>query len=281
MTAITADITADEHPDCATHEGLRQALNVIKVEGWESEVAREVLAAVRQRSPAWAAIVDRRCRLPTGTTDPGDVITTAWITMSRFADNILRAKAPWAYLWTSVGNALAVDNADHAYLSRPSNARADWMAPVRAGLEDQRLAGRRTVEIVTHQHTTDPRTSWSPALHAMLDLFAEAGGDEQFWAEALDHAVNVMAQSRRSYEVLDLRHDPYMLQVLGLTPPELSALAALMIGPRRGVRGAGSLLVSLHRDVSTDVDRVPGARARLALLTSRPHTLRDRLSVAA
>ena len=219
MTATTEDTTSSEHQDCATHEGLRHALGVIKREGWESDAGRDVIEAVRHRSGSWAALVDRRCGLPTGTTDPGDVVTTAWITLSRFAENISRANAPWAYLWISVGNTLAVDNADDAYLSRASNARDEWATPVRAGLDDQlfaRSARRRSVR--ADPDAADLRSSWSPALHAMLRLFTDAGGRRAILGRRDRSRCRRHRESRRSYEVVDLRHDPYMLHVLGLTP---------------------------------------------------------------
>ena len=278
-----ADTTSSEHTGCATHDGLRHALNVIKLRGWESDTGRDVIAAVRQRSGSWAALVDRRCGLPTGTMDPGDVVTTAWFTLSRFADNIARANAPWAYLWISVSNSLAVDNADDAYLSRASNARDKWSTPVRAGLDDQVFAGGTTPEVVRDLDvdTADLRCSWSPALYAMLRLFTEAGGNEGFWADAIDRAVDVMASSKRSYEVVNLRHDPYMLHVLGLTPAELSALAGLLIGPSRADRGVGSLLLALHRDLASSLDDVAGARGRVALLLSRCHARQGAYMAAA
>lgn len=68
-----------------------------------------------------------------------------------------------------------------------------------------------------------------------------------------------------------LRHDPYLRQVLGLTPDELSALGALLIGPRKGDRAAQSLLLALRRDVATPTESVLGASARVALLRSHRH----------
>jgi len=76
----------------------------------------------------------------------------------------------------------------------------------------------------------------------------------------------VMADSRRSYEEYDLRRDPYLRTVLGLEPEQLSALAALLIGTRRGDRERQSLLLALHRDRTVTPDRVPGATERIGRL---------------
>ena len=85
----------------------------------------------------------------------------------------------------------------------------------------------------------------------MHGIIVEAGGEPALWADALDRAIDVMANARLSYHECTLRQDPYLLEVLGLHPKELSALAALLIGPRRGDRKWESLLVALHHDLST------------------------------
>ena len=81
-----------------------------------------------------------------------------------------------------------------------------------------------------------------------------------------------MADARRSYEEYTLRRDPYLRAVLGLSLDELSALSALLIGPRKGDRAAHSLLLALHRDLTVPTDSVLGAQARISLLRSRRHT---------
>lgn len=49
-----------------------------------------------------------------------------------------------------------------------------------------------------------------------------------------------MADARRSYEEYMLRRDVYVREVLGLTLDEISALAALLIGPQGRPRGSVS-----------------------------------------
>jgi hypothetical protein len=110
---------------------------------------------------------------------------------------------------------------------------------------------------------------WSPALRAFIRIIVDAGGEERFWTDAVGRAVDVMADARQSYQEWALRRDPYLTGVLGLLPSELSALAALLIGRRRGDRAQESMLLALHRDLATTADDVPRARERLAVLLAR------------
>ena len=111
-------------------------------------------------------------------------------------------------------------------------------------------------------------------MSAFIGHLAEGEPEERsFWIDAVERALDVMAGARRSYEEYQLRRDPYLRDQLGLTLPELSALAALMIGPRRGNRAEQSLLLALHRDPATPVDLVVGAARRLSVLRARTTVL--------
>lgn len=90
--------------------------------------------------------------------------------------------------------------------------------------------------------------------------------DVGYWLDAIGRALDVMADARRSYEEYTLRRDPYLREVLGLTFGELSALAAVLIGPREGDRASQSLLLALHRDLAVPTRTVVGAAARVGLL---------------
>ncbi len=100
----------------------------------------------------------------------------------------------------------------------------------------------------------------------MAHRLAEQPSDVDFWLDAIGRALDVMADARRSYEEHMLRRDPYLRDVAGLTPDELGALGALLIGPRRGDRAAQSLLLALHRDVTVPTEAVVGAAARIDVL---------------
>lgn len=254
--------------DAGTHEGLRVALDVIETSGWQGPAGRAVLAALSARCQSWAGRRAFASHVASGMVDPGEVLSLAWCTLARFSPAVRAAQTPWAYLWTCVSNALAVDIAAGEVLSyqavtRPSRA---WPTRVvRAGIDTDTLDPATPTD-------DDPDEGLSPAAAAIVAHLA--GGDDaaaQFWADAVGRALDVMAAARRSYEEHALRRDPYLRDVLGLSGAELSTLAALLIGPRRGDRAAQSLLLALHRDPTTDPATVTGASARIAFLTARDH----------
>lgn len=80
------------------------------------------------------------------------------------------------------------------------------------------------------------------------------------------HALPKVIVARRQLVI-----DPSGRTKADLRLEELSALSALLIGPREGDRAAHSLLLALHRDLTTPTDAVVGAQARIALLRSRSH----------
>lgn len=261
--------------DAGTHEGLRVALTEVGVGGWDCPAGRAVLMALRGRSASWLATSSRSCRTGGGSTDPGEVLSVAWLTLHRFAATIAAATAPWAYLWTSVRNALAVDAAAAAMLSDRAvrRPREDWPVGVErlgdlATSPDGRARALESPPCIAER----PDDGVSPtvatlAAHLALGDEAEAA----FWADAIDRALDVMADARRSYEEVHLRRDPYLRDELGLDGAELAALAALLIGPRRGNREAQSFLLALHRDLDAQPEDVVGAVDRIRFLTARRH----------
>jgi len=276
--------TLSPTPDTATADGLgaddmlRLAVEWIRVEGWESPWAAWLFEQLQARCGAWAAKVDHRCNRRPGTLPPEDVLTACWHTITRFPDAIIAAQAPWAYLWTAVRNELAVDITAESVLSTRQARRSSADRPdrlVRVGLETH------------HLDTWSPLLSAAAAppsdgLTALIGLLAEGEADRVgYWADVVDRALDVMADARRSYEEYALRRDPYLRDHAGLTLDELSALAALLIGPRRGDRAAQSLLLALRREPSTPVETVPGAARRVRLLQARNHASAAATSFAA
>src|SRR5665647_3284199 len=178
-----------------------------------------------------------------GAADPGDVLSLAWLTLDRFARNVAAADAPWAYLWTAVGRAMAVDAAAAAMLSERAvrRARSNWPVGVhRLGADDVRvgptagLDGTAPGLVTDRDRDRDRDGAQSPAAAALVRHLA--GSDPSgiaFWADAVDRALEVMASARRSYEEVSLRRDLYLRDVLSLSGAELAALGALLIGPRR------------------------------------------------
>ncbi|WP_127572580.1 hypothetical protein [Georgenia faecalis] len=245
------------------HEGLRRAVAHMSIEGWDSLGGTWLMAQLEQRSRGWAAKIDHRCGRRAGTTVPDDVLEASWSTIMRFPEKIVSAEAPWAYLWTAVGNALAVDITAESMLSScgARSGKADRPDRVlRIGLEVHHLDAA-SVE------ASEPAPSLSPGVRALIRILADCHRDRvAFWTDAVDRALDVMADARRSYEETALRRDPYLLERLGFTPEELSALAALLIGPRRGDRASQSLLLALRRDPATPIDSVAGAARRVHLL---------------
>ena len=250
-------------------ETLRSALRAVVGSGWDCDAGRAVLEALQDRAPRWARALDARMGNQPASTDPADVLRTAWLTVHTFGANVAESKAPWTYLWTTVRRTLAVDNTEQACLAsgvlRLFREKGET-APtaVRAGVdaavwEDAAGAGS----------TSGSRCDWSPALEAFVGVIVDAGGEPHFWEDAVGRAVDVMADARHTYQEWALRRDPYLTGVLGLLPDELSALGALLIGRRRGDRAQESLLLALHRDLATTADDVPRARERLAALLSR------------
>jgi len=255
--------------DVDTNEGLRAALDLVAAQGWESDPGRAVMRALTKRCAKWGANMAHK-DWAGGETDPGDVLTLAWITLDRFACNIAAAHAPWAYLWTAVGRAMAVDGAAAAMLSARTvrRPRSEWPVGVnRLGADGERLGTRAGLD-GTALAARDQRQS--PAVDALVRQLAGTDpADAKFWADAVDRALDVMAGARRSYEEVTLRRDLYLRDVLGLSGAELAALAALLIGPRRGDRASQSLLLALHRDPSASADDVVGAVDRIVFLTAR------------
>jgi hypothetical protein len=174
-----------------------------------------------------------------------------------------------------VGNELARSAIAESQLTDPTRVRGTSPGPtavVRVGLESEILdrcpAGSPDAD-------TDPGTDDVPPSAAVQELarrLSRDGYEVGFWLDAIGRALDVMADARRSYEEHTLRRDPYLREVLDLRLEELSALSALLIGPRKGDRAAHSLLLALHRDLATPTDAVLGAQARIALLRSRSHT---------
>jgi hypothetical protein len=227
-----------------------------------------LLAAVTARSVVWAMSVDRRCGLPAGTTDPADVLEAAWRVLDRAGDRVAGADDPWAYLYCSVWKICQEEYEAQSLLSRVSRVvRRQGMPP------SARRIGATWQWDETLLDDTPSTGPASPLVGRVVDLIVDAGGDRDFWQDAVSHAVDVMAHARRSYEVCELRRDPYLRHRLGLTPREMSALAALLIGPRSGDRAVQSLLLAVSRDVQVTLDDVVGARARVSGLLSRPHAL--------
>ncbi len=267
--------------DVDTNEGLRIALGLVAAHGWDSEQGRAVMQALTSRCAKWGEKISHRHGAGRPT-DPGDVLTLAWLTLDRFARNVAAAEAPWAYLWTAVGRALAVDDAAAAMLSARTvrRPRCEWPVGVnRLGADDDRLATAADLDGSAAGMGQRGRDR-SPALTALVQhLAGDDPGEVEFWADAVDRALDVMAGARRSYEEVTLRGDLYLRDVLGLSGAELAALAALLIGPRRGDRASQSLLLALHHDVATRPADVVGAVDRIVFLTARRHAVAGALPV--
>lgn len=258
--------------DADTHEGLRLALALIEEGGWESGAGRAVIAALQARCAAWAAWRVAASHVSAGALDPGEVLSVGWCTLARFGARVAAAEAPWAYLWTSVQNALAVDVAAAEVLSRAAVERPAEQWPktaVRVGLSAQALPSPDPQDVVT----ADEDDAVSPAVTALIGhLSGGEEAEEAFWTDALTRALDVMDDARRTYEDVALRRDPYLSEVLGLSRKELTALGVLLIGTRRGDRADKCLLHALRADPATDPGVVDGALTRIRLLTARRHT---------
>lgn len=257
--------------DVASHEGLRHALESVLLEGWEGPAGRSIVAALQRRAGSWAFLSDRRCGRPAGATDPAEVIAVAWLTLEKFASRTVEAQRPWAYLWTAVGNELARAAVADSTLTDASRVRSTWLRPVgvdRVGLDCSTLDATLSSTTFMAGSVEQGEAMPSAAATELARRIAGDLGDIGFWLDAIDRALDVMADARRSYEEYVLRRDPYMRDVLGLSLDEISALAALLIGPRKGDRAAQSLLLALHRDPAALTASVVGASARISLLRS-------------
>jgi hypothetical protein len=190
--------------------------------------------------------------------------------LDRAGHRVAGADDPWAYLYRAVWKICHEEHEAQTLLSRVSRVVRRQGMPAGA-----RRVGDLWQWDQTVQARSMPAEPAAPLVRRAVDLIVEAGGDRDFWEDAVSHAVDVMARARRSYEVCELRRDPYLRQELGLAPRELSALAALLIGPRSGDRSVQSLLLALSRDLRSTLDDVVGARARFSGLLARPHSLRS------
>jgi hypothetical protein len=193
-------------------------------------------------------------------------MAAAWLVLDKFGDHVARAANPWGYLWRAVSHICAGEAAEDVLMMRLDRESLKCYRPVvlRVGLHSQLL------ERPANHHTARPRRT---LVACAVRLLVEAGGDRAFWTEAVVRALDVMASSRRSYEACAVRSDPVLRDELGLNPTELSALVALLIGPRRGDRKAQSLLYALCHDTSVKLDGIAKARSRVNTLLARPHTL--------
>jgi hypothetical protein len=237
---------------------LHRMVQDVGTHGWDSDCGRRLLAVVEEHCRGWAIALDRHCGLDYGTVAPRDLVTEAWLVLNQYPQRVIDAEAPWAYLWNAVRNATSVAAAGAAIGSMALAERDMRLCrtippPVRVGDETWRLDRA----VVPSPDGQGSRERWSPALRCFLELLVQRGADRRFWADAIDRAVEVMADARRSYEERDLRRDPYLRLVLELRPEQLSALGALLIGTRRGNRAEQSLLLALHRNPSTAVEVLP------------------------
>lgn len=271
--------------DAGTHEGLRVALAEIAVSGWSSPAGRAVLRALGSRCAGWYATSSHGRRPGVGAADPGEVLSVAWLTLHRFAARVADADAGWAYLWTSVMHALAVETAAATLLSDRAvrRPRAEW--PVGVERIGESTASLDTLARLAEQAPGEagtPDGDVSPSVAAAVELLAD--GDEAeaaFWTEVVERALDVMAAARHTYQEVQLRRDPVLREELGLSGAELAALAALLLGPRRGNREAQSLLLALRRNLRTRPEDVVGAVDRIRFLTSRRHAADVALPVPA
>lgn len=257
--------------DASSHDGLRAALRSVQRAGWDGSGGRAIVAALQRRAGSWAFLVDRRCGRPPGATDPQDVIAIAWLTLEKFASKTAEAQRPWAYLWTAVGNELTRWAIADSRLTDPARVRRTSSGPARVarvGLEAPILDRSVRAWGIDDGESSPDQATPSPAVRELAHRLAAESRQVDFWLDAIGRALDVMADARRSYEEVMLRHDPYMREILGLTLDELSALGALMIGPRKGDRAAQSLLLALRHDLTTPTDTVLGAAARVGLLRS-------------
>jgi hypothetical protein len=250
---------------------LRRMVQDVRAHGWDSAAGRQLLAAVEEHCRGWAIALDRHCGLDYGTVDPRDLVTEVWLVLNSYPQRVIDAEAPWPYLWNAVRNATSVAAAGAAVGSTALAERDMRLCrmippPVRVGEETWRLDRA----IIPDSDGQDLEDRWSPALRSFLELLVARGADRSFWADAIDRAVEVMADARRSYEERDLRRDPYLRLVLELRPEQLSALGALLIGTRRGNREQQSLLLALHRNPAAEVEELPGAADRIKLLIDVP-----------
>lgn len=251
----------------ADDDELRRMVRDVDVHGWDGAAGRRLLVVVEEHCRGWAIALDRHCGLDYGTVDPRDLVTEVWLVLNQYPQRVISAEAPWAYLWNAVRNATSVAAAGAAIGSMALAERDMTLCrkippPVRVGEETWRL-DRAFIPDTDGQNAGD---EWSPALRCFLELLVERGADRHFWADAIDRAVEVMADARRSYEERDLRRDPYLRLVLELGPEQLSALGALLIGTRRGNRAQQSLLLALHRNPNAAVEELPGAADRISRL---------------
>jgi len=269
QTAASGSSKATDSFDINSDAWLRTAIRETQEDGWDSMTGRRLLHALRERCRIWAPAVDRHCGQDVPTTDAAELLSTAWLVLDRSADKVVDAEHSWAYLWRAVRNDAAVQCTSTAVVSEsivrrsPSDART-MATPVRVGNAGWILD--RTVTTVYGSAEAAPTSGWSPALQGLLQLIVHRGGDQDFWADAIDQAVNTLASSRRSYEEHSLRRDPYLRGILGLSPDQLSALSALLIGTRRGDRARQSLLLALHRNPAAVEAEVPGADRRMTTL---------------
>jgi len=260
--------TPDGVMDADGHEGLRAALALIDDEGWDCGAGRAVLAALVVRARSWAAQRARSSRRPV---DPGDVVTAGWLTLACFPAQVCASQAPWAYLWTSVQNRLGTDIAADMLLSEKTTRwpREEWPTVLRSGVNALGLPDEQNVDPAL---LFEAENSTARAVDALVaHLAGGLAGEAAFWSDAVARALHVMEAARRSYEEVELRKDAHLRDVLRLDPKELAALAALLIGPRRGDRAAHSLLLALRADPEASPADVDGAEARIQFLTRRRH----------
>lgn len=266
--------------DAGTHDGLRVALALIGDRGWDCDAAGAVLAALDERSTGWAA---QRARSGGSMVDPGDVLSIGWSILDEFAAQVSAARAPWSYLRTAIQNRLGSNIAADRLLSEKTIRwpRHEWPTIYRSGVNTLAMPDHENVDpalLLEEENLT------ANAVGALVARIAgERMSEVAFWTEAVARALHVMERARRSYEEVELRRDPYLRDVLRLSLKEIAALAALIIGPRRGDRAAHSLLLALRRDPDTSPADVDGAPARIRLLRQRRHTLTPpaRVAVAA
>ena len=251
--------------DLATEEGLRQALRELQRTGsWVGPAGHSLLTEIRRRAVRNAAHVAAAAGV---TTDRGlvdDVSTAAWLVLDQYADAVLAAQRPWAYLMSSAQRHVADEVRAQQLLTNSAKVRGRsreilprWVRPIGstsaelatafrhepAGTYADLMVDIRIQRVSQHDQpplidpppeaqNRPPLRERDPWFVAFIDLLVAHGADQTVTVAAVDRLADLLLATSPGWWECAARRDPVLAEN-GLSPDQCGALVALLAGSRR------------------------------------------------
>ncbi|NEE01209.1 hypothetical protein [Phytoactinopolyspora halotolerans] len=249
-------------PDVRTDDGLREALDeIVSGGGWDGRLGRHLLDALGEASHRWALrrsdVVD--ADLAT------HLVGVAWEFIATHLEMVKGARSPWRLIHVRMRQHASTEvraeelctSARHARKLGESAVRARHAASLRTAARvspeqmaffDAEVRDRSVMDPVSEQvlQLSEPAgmADWDEALRSVHAALVAAGAPPLETAEAISAVVDSVSKAEsRSRTHTTVYRSP---QLEWLSPAQRRALAALLIGTRRGGPPSSTWL-ELHR----------------------------------